>query len=82
MKKNLSERLKKIENHTIKSNTMWLVDIKNDGRFIPYQVITKTGKEIKRLHAMTGEEFLQWQVDIGRRALPILEAEVLDEDQS
>lgn len=79
MKRNFYERLKKLEKNTFDGNTLWCVRVEAGDRWTPYQIVTASMKELQRLDTMTGDEFIQWQNDLGKRALPIIDQEVFNE---
>lgn len=79
MKRNFYERLKKLEKNTFDGNAMWFVHVETGDRWTPYQIVTASMKELQRLDTMTGDEFIQWQNDLGKRALPIIDQEVFNE---
>ena len=81
MKRSLFERLKKIENHTIKGDSMWFVHVQTGDRWTPYRVLTESLKEVERLDTMTGDAFLKWQTEIGKKALPFIDEEVFNETE-
>ncbi|WP_161878615.1 hypothetical protein [Alkalibacterium sp. MB6] len=58
---------------------MWFVHVQTGDRWTPYRVLTKSLKEVERLDTMTGDEFIQWQNDLGKRALPMIDQEVFNE---
>ena len=70
MNKELLNKIVKLENHTFKGNTGWIVETDARDHWQPYKVITRTGKEIQRLQVMTCSEFFEWRETL--EAQPIL----------
>lgn len=80
MNRNLYVRLKKLQEKTFHNKVLWCVHVESDDKWTPYSIGWETGKEYQRLQTMTGEEFIEWQEQLGRRALVILDENYTDMD--